>query len=219
VFDSAHTLFAATASEDGLMADVGANVGLFTLQLCHRFDGGVLFEASPEAARKAAENVTRNRLDGFSVQATAIGDAEGHIRFLAERGTGLTSRILAADEPASGPVEEVPVTTLDRALPDHAKRRLSFLKIDVEGAKAQVFAGARETLAVAPALLILFERLKRTPLEPLTALLAEAGYIVFALSDGAPSRDEMHIRRAHDLFACRAERFDAVVRKTADAQA
>jgi FkbM family methyltransferase len=216
IFDSRHALFVARATERGAMVDVGANVGLFTLQLSHLFDEAVLYEASPEAARKAQDNMARNRLDRFRVRAVAVGDRDGRILFASVAPTGLTNRMIDEPAEARGPVSEVPVTTLDRDLDAKFRQRLSFLKIDVEGAEAKVLAGARETLAASPHLLIMFERLKRTPLPPLLDLLAECGYAVFALSGGVPDRSERAIGGAHDLFACRAERIDMLSRRVGE---
>jgi FkbM family methyltransferase len=212
VLHSEHTLFVARTAGEGAMVDVGANVGLFALQLSHRFREAVLYEPSALAARKAQENMIRNGLDRYRVKALAVSDRPGRVKFASRDATGLDSRIVDDEETALGATTEVSATTLDEDIAPALKSRLSFLKIDVEGAEARVLAGARETLAAAPDLLIMFERLKRTPLAPVERLLHESGYTIFALTNGLPDRSERAIAVAHDLFACRSERLDNILR-------
>lgn len=69
-----------------------------------------------------------------------------------------------------------------------------------------------------PHLLILFQRLKNTPLDNLLEFFAVQNYCVFAASDGLPTRSMDAIRRAHDLFACRNERLDLANGRASAAQ-
>lgn len=210
IYHSALIDFTSTVCEKGPMVDVGANTGLFSLMLSHQFTEAILYEASPDAAQKAGTNIRLNGLEGFQIKATAVGESTGTVRFRISGPTGLTNRISDTDD---GIV--VPATSLDEDLPSDIKQRLSFLKIDVEGGELQVLKGARATMAASPHLLILFERLKHTPIDNLMEFFATQNYCVFAISGGQPTRSMETVRRAHDLFACRDNRFDLIGKRAA----
>lgn len=213
IYHSALIEFTSHVAAEGPMVDVGANTGLFSLMLSHRFKEAMLYEASPEAARKAESNVRLNRLDHYQVKPVAVCDAAGTIRFSISEPTGLTNRITENED---GIV--VPTTTLDDDLTLDFKSRLSFLKIDVEGGELNVLKGARETMATSPHLLVLFERLKNTPIDDLLEFFAAQNYSVFTVSGGLPTRSPEAVRRAHDLFACSDDRFDLIGERAATAQ-
>ena len=82
--------------------------------------------------------------------------------------------------------------------------------LDVGGAELKVLSGASKTLAAAPNLLIMFERLKTSGLEEITNLLEGEGYVVFAVDNGLPDQTPSKLLRAHDLFACKQSKFDLV---------
>jgi FkbM family methyltransferase len=208
IYQSEFVCFANRVAHDGAMVDVGANVGLFTLSLSHRFEEAVLYEASAEACLKAEENITLNSLDKYRVRSVAVSDEIGTVKFSATEPTGLTNKI--STDPGGISVE---ATTLDAYLDDEFKRRLSFLKIDVEGAELKVLCGASETLAAAPNLLIMFERLKTSGLEEITELLNAEGYTVFAVVNGLPDQTSNKLKRAHDLFVCKQQQFDLVCKR------
>jgi FkbM family methyltransferase len=208
IYQSEFICFANRVASDGAMVDVGANVGLFTLSLSHRFEEAVLYEASAEACHKAAENITLNSLDKYRVRSLAVSDEIGTVNFSAIEPTGLTNKI--SSDPGGITVD---ATTLDADLDDEFKRRLSFLKIDVEGAEIKVLSGASKTLAAASNLLIMFERLKTSGLEEITDLLEAEGYVVFAVVNGLPDQTPSKLRRAHDLFACKQSKFDLVCKR------
>lgn len=137
IYQSEFICFADRVASDGAMVDVGANVGLFALSLSHRFEEAVLYEASAEACHKAEENITLNALTQYRVRGLAVSDEVGTVNFSSTEPTGLTNKI--STEPGSVAVN---ATTLDDDLEDAFKGRLSFLKIDVEGAELKVLQGA-----------------------------------------------------------------------------
>lgn len=121
--------------------DVGAHVGYYAMLSSVLLGprGQVhAFEPEPRNALYLKGHVSLNRLANVAVVESAVGGREGEARLAAGTGTG-TGRLAAEGRP-------VAVTTLDAYArrtgvePDH-------LKIDVEGAEAQVLEGARELLA------------------------------------------------------------------------
>ena len=201
--------FTDKVANNGPMVDVGANTGLFSLLLSHHFKSAILYEASPEAARKADLNVRLNELDRYQVRPLAVCDTAGTIRFSVEEPTGLTNRIT---ENKNG--IDVQATSLDEDLTEEFKKQLSFLKIDVEGDELKVLKGARETMATSPNLLVLFERLKNTPLEELLEFFTAQNYTVFAVSEGVPTQSADVIMRSHDLFACHKDHFGSITARS-----
>jgi FkbM family methyltransferase len=170
--------------------------------LSHRFEEAVLYEASTEASRKAEE---KNSLSRYRDRGLAVSNTVGAVNFSTTAPTGLTNKI--STEPGGVTVD---ATTLDADLDDEFQSRLSFLEIDVKGAELQVLSGASKTLATAPNLLIMLERLKTSGLTEITELPKLQGYTVFAIFKGLPDQNPEKLKRAHDLFACKQSQFDSV---------
>ena len=127
------------APQDAVLLDVGAHKGLFSivhlaLGAGHR---AVLLEPSRPLADAAAALL---RLNGASPRAEVLTAGAG--RETATKKIAIDA-LGFAQEAATG--EDVPFTTIDELC---AARRLApaIVKIDVEGAEADVLRGARETL-------------------------------------------------------------------------
>jgi FkbM family methyltransferase len=136
---------AADARRGGMLVDVGANYGYFTLLWLGsaKPNRAMVFEASPQNCSTLRENITRNDCgDRVKVHEVAVGRECGSARFLpGEHGqTGWGG--FSVGKHASEIV--VPVTTLDAALGDDAI--VDVLKIDVEGADTWVLQGAENLL-------------------------------------------------------------------------
>jgi hypothetical protein len=69
----------------GLLMDVGASVGLFTLSLADRVDHAILFEPNPLSVARAKENMAINGLD-FPAQALAVSTRTGRSCWRTEGG-------------------------------------------------------------------------------------------------------------------------------------
>ena len=128
--------------EGDLFVDIGANIGVYSIWAIELGASVVAVEADPEAAGMLRENL---RLNGYEqcarVVEAAVADRPGTMRFTTDLGV---ENHLVLDDAATGPLREVPVTTLDSLLGD---RSAAGAKIDVEGAEALVLQGARHTLA------------------------------------------------------------------------
>jgi FkbM family methyltransferase len=124
---------------DELFADVGANVGAFTV-LAVGVAGAkaVSFEPSPETFEMLTRNV---RLNGFQERVqlvnAVVGRQPGMVQFSA--GLGTENHVATAAEKST----TARMTTLDGEL---AENPAVLLKVDVEGFETEVFAGAEKTL-------------------------------------------------------------------------
>ncbi len=177
----------AALGRGSVFADVGANLGLYTLWAarCVSAGGRVhAFEPMPEVRERLRRNLELNRFSCVEIVGSAVGAEVGSVTLnRVEGGSGRTSRYVHG---AAGSLE-VPVTTLD--LYFRGKPPPGLLKIDVEGMELQVLLGSRALLASQSAPVVVFEAgtdllaAAGTSYRELVSLLAEAGaYRVFALT-------------------------------------
>lgn len=175
-----------SAPVDGLLIDVGAHKGLFSLvhlatRMTHR---AVLLEPSPPLVEKTRALLA---LNGMSERADArLSGAGASVECRAVIADGLAfARIVERGAPGA---VDVPFTTIDR-LCDENGLVPAIIKIDVEGAEADVLRGARHTIRACRPVLCLelhLDALEQAG-ESLHALvddLASSGYR-FETADGS----------------------------------
>ena len=130
---------------NSVVLDIGANVGFFTLRFASWVQGpcGKVLALEPEAVNFAGLQRAVARA-GVGARVEAIQAAAA-----ATTGTGLLelNPRHPGDHKLSAQGVPVTLTTVDDLLRDRGWPEVSFIKIDVQGAEAQVLAGARETLA------------------------------------------------------------------------
>ena len=134
-----------------VFVDIGANLGLFSLQAASI--GGAhsrvySFEPQPRAAAALRSSAAANALNTISVVEMVVSASEGAVAFFVpSTGSGVGS--LSRDH-ASQVSRAVKVmrqsTSLDAFASSHAFHRLDLLKIDVEGFEADVLKGSADTL-------------------------------------------------------------------------
>jgi len=134
--------------------DVGAYQGVFTLFFARAVgEKGrvVVFEPNPRSHQRILENVDLNGFTHVRVFAMALGNARGvaklaYRRSEAEMGS-LHGDLQAgiAGKPDAATVD-VPVDTLDGLIEREGLPPPDFVKVDVEGAEADVLAGMVHTL-------------------------------------------------------------------------
>lgn len=138
-----------------LTLDVGANIGIYVLQLAHwsRPSGRVIaFEPNPQAAALLERHVRMNGLAArVEVIRSAVADAAGEATLHAAGTDGMSrlehpNPLLAAQ---ARPVT-VPVTTIDQFCADR-RLRPDWAVIDVEGFELAVLRGARRVVSQTPA--------------------------------------------------------------------
>ena len=177
----------AALAPGSVFADVGANLGLYTLWAarCVSAEGRVhAFEPMPDVRECLRRNVELNRFSCVEIVGSALGAEPGCVTLnRVEGGSGRTSRYVHG---AAGSLE-VPVATLDLYFRERPPPAL--LKIDVEGMELQVLLGSRALLTSGSAPVVVFEagsdcwRRPEPPTASWLGLLADAGgYRVFALT-------------------------------------
>lgn len=198
----ASVLEAALAPGD-VFADVGANVGLYTLWAARIVGpGGRVhsFEPVPRAAAVLARNAEVNGFTQVEVNACAVGAETGTVELhLMALHTGRSSRYALPE----GERIEVPLVTLDAHLAGRPTPRL--VKIDVEGMEFEVFRGARELLRRADAPLLVFEAVTEFfeaaggSYAEVLRYLAEQGYAAHALTSRGLRREAAGAARPGSL--------------------
>lgn len=161
-------------------ADIGANVGLLTLQMAALVGGGGrvdAFEPSSQMRRRLGENLQLNRMVQVAVHARMAGADSRQARFADGTTKSGRRRPPLPVELATG-VIGVDCTRLDDAL---GERRYALIRIDVAGQELAVLQGMTEMLREAnpPALLVaLDEALEDYALSPEQVMewLTEHGY-------------------------------------------
>ncbi len=180
--------------QGGLMVDVGANYGYFTLLWAAQKPGNrvIAFEASPRNQQALRHNIEKNGLsEVITFRTEAAGKEAGELKFHLgpEEQTGWGG-LVQGD--AEGAEVVVPVVTLDEEL--KGIPFVDVLKIDTEGADTWVLEGARDLLGQRKIGHIYFEVNRRRMAElgievgAANKLLENFGYSVVLLegSDESP---------------------------------
>jgi FkbM family methyltransferase len=123
----------------GVMVDVGANFGYFSLLWAAQNPGNRVVAFEPSAANLAAlrGNIDRNGLGPrIRTVAAAVGRQAGEVRFAQNLEQSGWSRIVTDQSPSTA----VPMVTLDEQLASETSP-IALLKIDTEGHDWEVLAG------------------------------------------------------------------------------
>lgn len=139
----------AAARPDSWYFDVGANIGLMSAPLLHHVPGltVVSVEASPATAAHLEKTIaaSANRAR-WRLVAKALGATEGEAAFYTSSLTAYDSLRNTGRSTNARPAT-VPLTTLDALWHSFGEPDVSLVKIDVEGAEADVLRGAQACLS------------------------------------------------------------------------
>jgi FkbM family methyltransferase len=144
--DRAERMLIARAVRPGMVAvDVGANVGLYTLELAHRVGPqGRVYAVEPEARtfKLLSRTLSEAGLSMVEMRQVAAADRPGWMSlYLSALDRGDHRVFPDAQERTATPVRAV---TLDDVLAD--EKHVDFVFVDVCGAEAAVLRGMRRTL-------------------------------------------------------------------------
>jgi FkbM family methyltransferase len=138
------------ARRDGVMIDIGANIGLTVIPplLLGLVARAYAIEPSRRNHEILAWNIAANGLgDCAVIRRAALADKNGEAALSVTAASGLhhLQNRQAGDETAE---ELVPLTTLDKLISDeNVADEVVFVKCDTQGAEALILAGASRTLA------------------------------------------------------------------------
>ncbi|WP_081991660.1 FkbM family methyltransferase [Inquilinus limosus] len=145
-------------------ADVGANIGYFTI-IGHKMvrDGGrtFAFEANPETYSLLVDNIKLNWFwSGVEAEQKAVFSKTGDVTFSAPEKFNVNAAVREfADDELTSTQDvlrriTVPACSLDDYFGD---RNLDFIKIDIEGAESYALSGARRLLSRNPGIMLVIE--------------------------------------------------------------
>lgn len=186
-------------SEDAVVFDVGANVGLFSIISAGAGANVVAFEPSPDVAIRLRTNISLNSFGTkIKVEEAAVSDGIGEATLFAdprtETGTrkneGLGSLAQANVQGSAGFTRSFRVkkTTVDAYVEENRISRLDFIKMDIQGAEYLALCGAKRTLReLRPTILMEWDlsgaKAFGWDASKLAELLQEVGYSQRSLDD------------------------------------
>ncbi|MBU8896330.1 hypothetical protein DRW03_27750 [Corallococcus sp. H22C18031201] len=183
-----HALLMAELRGGGVLVDVGANIGVHCLPVARMLQDGsrgrvFAFEAAPDTAERLRRVALRNGVaESLEVVQVALGDRPrtAQLRSSAELGAhdvGVRSLYGTGEQAIA-----VQVTTFDAWAEARPLERWDVLKMDVEGAEAEVLRGMLATLKARRPRLLVIEvvdsllRRAGSSRDEVMALLASVGY-------------------------------------------
>jgi FkbM family methyltransferase len=142
----------------GIIAyDIGANVG-FTALLAARQVGAagrvICFEPLCANADQIEHNARLNRFEQIEVRRMALGAADGEAEFQLSESPTWGRLAQCGSPPRPSGAIRVPTRRLDSLIADGLPLP-AFIKMDVEGAEADVITGARDLLCAARPILVI----------------------------------------------------------------
>ena len=142
----------------GDVIDVGANIGAFTLDMAMRYPAITLhaYEPDPGVCQVLEKNVAANGLSRrVTIWNEAVAGAAGTLRLWRGEGSMVASAFLPPA--ARGESTEVPAVTIQTAV-GRTSGRIALLKLDCEGAEAEILENAGPALEAVDHLVAEFHR-------------------------------------------------------------
>jgi FkbM family methyltransferase len=180
----------------GTILDIGANIGAFTIDCARRFPAVTIdaYEPNPAACEVLRRNVDANRLgDRVRIYPEAVGRQCG-VLTLWGSDASLSGSAHPTGSGANGPAVQCRMIDLETAFA-RARGDVEVVKIDAEGAEADILEGGRAVVARAAEYVGEFHE-DRVPgvLERCRVVLGDAGF-AFASSRTRRCGPQFHARR------------------------
>lgn len=139
------------AKKGDIAIDVGAHIGWYTLvasQCVGKFGKVISFEPNPFCIDKLRDNVTINDFTNVIIEQIALSDKNKKVSFWIGDDMGGSLVKQNTQRLTKGKVKRILVRaqTLDSYVISYGIKRISLIKIDVEGAELEVLRGAKNIL-------------------------------------------------------------------------
>lgn len=195
--------------DDDVIFDLGCNVGNRTLALAHKLKGAVLVDAGYVAYQRTKDHLALNQLDPKRFQAfnLAIGDSNKQVSFTNYGGADTRNQVL--DEVDSKDSYSIQMITIDE-LVHRTKVSPSIIKIDIEGQDIPALYGARKTLMKGNVKLVMFERVRNEPLQPVIDYFDEIGWKIFAMDRSGKLIKDLSKQTGFNLFSVPESQYHSI---------
>ena len=164
--------------EDGVVVDVGANIGDFSVLVARRCHKGRVIAVEPvaEYARILAQHVALNGLQNVTCVHAAIGADDG-VATIAVNGARSRPR-----PQAEGPLEIARLTTPAQLMIEQRVDHIDLLKLDCEGAEWDILPAADDVLSSVRQIAMEYHCERGWTPDRLATWLRERGYRVWHTS-------------------------------------
>jgi len=143
-----------------VVIDIGANIGYYTLIFAKLVgEQGKVFAFEPEPSNfyLLKKNVMTNKYNNVILEEKAVSNYDGQTKLFLSNSNAGAHRIYFSHRVTKNYVQ-VKVTTLDDYFKNHElKSRISFIKIDVEGAELGTLEGLKTLLETNKKIIIMIE--------------------------------------------------------------
>ncbi|MEP3275519.1 MAG: FkbM family methyltransferase [Stappiaceae bacterium] len=137
-----HRLLAGYLKPGTVFADIGANIGSYTLFAAGKGATVVAIEANPATAEKLSFNIAANELEKVTVINTAVGEKEGSLQLWSvDTNIGFATLVPALTTgkwKGNWTSKSVPVRPLKSVLSGEKIIKIDVMKLDVEGFEDKV---------------------------------------------------------------------------------
>lgn len=156
-------------TKDDIVLDVGANIGIFTLNVAKRVKNVISIEPEPRNFSILSKNITDNDLSNVTLLNLAASDKEEIVYF---QSTGGTAQVSNTGIPVKG-------KPLDSILAELGNPKVTIMKMDIEGYESKVLSTFHKYDSIKQ---IVIETHSKKLTEEVTNILSKWGFSIVDIS-------------------------------------
>mgnify|MGYP001590521232 CR=1 FL=1 len=194
------------ATENSIVFDIGANVGVWTVLLSRTCPSAKIhsFEPAPDTYKLLERNVLINQCLNVVANNIAASDNDGVVAFEVPNGVSIYGRVRPEKQGqddcgrfAHSDMYEVKCARLSDYCEKHDIEQIDFMKIDVEGFELQVLRGMEEFFMNKKVGAIYIETMKENHIRMASSyrefldFFGKVGYKIYTLSEGGGAQNEV----------------------------